>query len=254
VQNILTIEKHFPQNDEAALATFARQYLLLRKKENRIYTDNELLLLPDTAPSHQYYKEWQVRKKSCRRLLQCLAQKKSPLQILEVGCGNGWLSAQLASLKNTTVTGIDINTAELQQAQRAFAGYSNLQFINATLNSSLLNEKVFDIIIFAASVQYFPSVKKVIKAAMQHLTLQGEIHITDSPFYRQQEMASARQRTKEYFKSVNFPKMAHYYFHHSIDTLHPFTHQILYNPKSLVNRLRKNKNPFYHIVITAPHQ
>jgi len=254
VQNIFTIAKHFPQNDEAALSAFARQYLLLRKKENRIYTDNELLLLPETAPAHQYYKEWQVRKNSCRRLLNWLSKKNTPLQILEVGCGNGWLSAQLATLKNAEVTGIDINTAELQQAQRVFAGHTNLHFINATINSAQLNGKVFDIIVFAASVQYFPSVKKTVKAALQHLTLQGEIHITDSPFYKQKEIAQARQRTKEYFESVSFPKMARYYFHHSIDTLQPFDHKLLYNPGALVNRLRKNRSPFHHIVITSTQQ
>jgi protein-L-isoaspartate O-methyltransferase len=45
---------------------------------------------------HRHYHEWQIRKASSNRLVKYLAKKQKILEILEVGCGNGWLSAKLS--------------------------------------------------------------------------------------------------------------------------------------------------------------
>lgn len=247
----LTIEKHLSVNASTADKVFAEQYFLLRQKEHRIYTDDELLLLPKISKTHPHYKEWRTRAASCKRLLNYLQNKQTPLNILEVGCGNGWLSAQMATIKNTTVTGIDINTEELKQAQRVFAGLGNLTFIKGELNNTVQKDKLFDAIVFAASVQYFPSVKKIIHTALSRLTLQGEIHIMDSVFYKKEEVVPASLRSKEYFTALRFPQMTDYYFHHHMDMLQQFQYTVLHNPSSLVNRFLPCNNPFYHIVITG---
>lgn len=228
---------------------FAEQYYLLRKKEQRIYNDEELLCLPFVKPSHPHFKEWQIRKKSAQRLVKYLQQKNAPLKILEVGCGNGWLSAQIAAVENTAVTGIDINAAELEQAQRVFGTTKNLQFIFGDLREEILQDNIFDIIIFAASLQYFPSVKEIIAQALKQLALQGEIHITDTAFYTANEVEAAKERSINYFESAGVVSMANFYFHHNIDELKRFNHKFLYNPAALRNRLNKNKNPFHHVVI-----
>lgn len=251
MSNILTIAKHLSVNSSAAAKIFAGQYYLLRKKENRIYTDEELLRLPVIAATHPHYKEWQLRKKSCKRLLKYLNSKKAPLQILEVGCGNGWLSAQLASLPNVTVTGIDINTEELKQAQRVFGGFANLGFTEGELGKNILNDMHYDVIIFAASIQYFPSVKKIVQTALSHLTLMGEVHIMDSVFYKKNELLPASQRSRDYFSKLSFPQMTDYYFHHSTDTLQHFEYRTLYNPQSFFNRIRPGHTPFHHFIITG---
>jgi SAM-dependent methyltransferase len=246
----LTIEKHLSVNTAAAEKIFSEQYYLLRQKENRIFSDVALLQLPAVPAGHPHYAEWKIRKASCQRLLHWLTKKQTPLNILEVGCGNGWLSAQMAAVKNATVTGIDINTTELEQAQRVFAGKANLHFIKAE-PAVILKEKSFDVIVFAASIQYFPSVKKIINTALSQLTLQGEIHILDSVFYKKEEVVPASLRSKAYFSAVRFPQMQDYYFHHSIETLQPFRHRKLYNPAAFINRLLPGRSPFYHIVITG---
>ncbi|MEI9943398.1 MAG: hypothetical protein WDN26_04190 [Chitinophagaceae bacterium] len=43
---------------------FSPLYLTLREKEGRLYSDEEVLLLPDIKSFHPYYKEWQMRKKN----------------------------------------------------------------------------------------------------------------------------------------------------------------------------------------------
>jgi len=231
---------------------FAAQYYLLRKKESRIYTDEELALLPEVEPTHLYFKEWQIRKKSCHRLVKWLQQKKTALQILEVGCGNGWLAAQLASIENSEVTGIDINSEELEQAQRVFAKTKNLNFVLGDLREEILENKIFDVIVFAASVQYFPSLKEILITALKYLALQGEIHLTDTHFYAQDKVDDAKKRTESYFQSIGFSALSDFYFHHSINDLKKFNYTILYDPSALLNRF--HRNPFYHVIIKNRYQ
>ena len=230
---------------------FSGLYHLLRKAEGRIYTDEEVALLPIINEQHKHYKEWIARRSSCERLLKYLSDKKKDLKILEVGCGNGWLAARLATIPGSGVTGIDINTDELEQAKRVFDRIGNLEFLNCSLNDESINSLDFDIIVFAASVQYFSSFKKVLHDAMNKLKPGGEIHLIDSNFYSQKEVGAARQRTAEYYQSIGFPEMTDHYFHHSRDDLKQFEHDILYDPHSLVNRFISNKNPFYWIRINA---
>ena len=68
---------------------FEQQYLAVRKRENRIYSDSEVSCLPEIFSSHDYSEEWKVRKRSAKRLITHLEKKNRPLTILEIGCGNG---------------------------------------------------------------------------------------------------------------------------------------------------------------------
>lgn len=233
----------------SATGNFEQLYTRLRRKEGRMYSDDEVSLLPVIHHSHPYYKEWVTRKNSCRALMSYVKQRSSILNILEVGCGNGWLSAKLASVADVEVTGIDINAAELEQAKRVFKKTPGLNFINGNLQAEELKDKKFDLVLFAASIQYFPSLEQVINHSLERLTLLGEIHIMDSPFYLQQETESARQRTKEHYRRLGFPEMAEHYFHHNISELDHFQYKILHHPHSWKNKLSIKKNPFYWISI-----
>jgi ubiquinone/menaquinone biosynthesis C-methylase UbiE len=248
LNNLTVIEKNetSPLTDE----DFAKLYLLLRKKEGRIYSDEEVSILPSIHASHPHYKEWGIRKNSCRALISYIKQKGSSfLDILEVGCGNGWLAAQIAKEVDVDVTGIDINVHELEQAKRVFHHAPGLSFMPGSLQSGSLKDKKFDLIIFAASIQYFPSLKQIINTAIEHLTLLGEVHIMDSPFYQHQELEAARQRTKDYYQSIGFAEMARNYHHHTIAELENFQYKILHHPFAWKNKLTIKKNPFYWITI-----
>ena len=204
------------QPDAFTVHAFEELYVALRLREGRIYAEIEIAELPVVAASHPHYKEWIIRKRSCNKLLRYIKRHGHICNILEVGCGNGWLSAQLSSVATASVTGIDINTVELEQARKVFRRIPNLKFTEGDIRSGILGDEKFDLIIFAASVQYFESLKEIIKTAIRYLTLQGEIHIIDSHLYQPYEIASAKQRTKKYFSDIGFPEMAHFYFHHSI--------------------------------------
>ena len=117
------------------------------------------------------------------------------------------------------------------------------------MQPGILADRKYGLIVFAAFVQYFSSLNKIIKKAIEHLTLQGEIHIIDSRLYHINEIAEARERSRKYFREMGFPEMTNFYFHHDINKLKPFSFSVLFNPFSFRNKLIFRKNPFHWIVI-----
>ena len=221
---------------------FEEVYINIRQKEQRIYTNEEVALLPGIYPDHIHYHEWQIRKRSSERLINYLDKKNKPLKILEIGCGNGWLSAKMADVPNSKVTGLDINLTELKQAFEVF-DKPNLSFIYGDIHDSLRGS-TFDIIVFAASIQYFPSLKEIISKALLLLNPGGEIHILDTPFYENDEVENAIERTKKYYTGLGHPEMATHYFHHNINELKNFKHEFLSRGDTILNKLLRKNDPF----------
>ncbi len=226
------------------IAGLKQLYQRLREKEGRIYSDEQVMKLPTISKSHAYFHEWQMRKRSSKRLIQYLHQKKYPLSILEIGCGNGWLCHQLAHVSGSQVTGADINQPELQQATRVFSHIPNLKFVYGNMASDTFDDMQFDIVVMAACIQYFPSLQEMIRHSMKRLKPKGEIHIFDSPLYKPGEAEAARDRTIAYYKELGFPDMANHYYHHTITDLVDFDCTMLYRPSSLQHYLLQYKNPF----------
>jgi 2-polyprenyl-3-methyl-5-hydroxy-6-metoxy-1,4-benzoquinol methylase len=182
------------------------------------YTDREVAGLPFIEKEHSHFKEWKRRQASCRRLIRYLADKKKAAGILEVGCGNGWLSHQLSTVPGSRVVGLDLNFIELRQAARVFHGKPNLKFIYGDFYSDVLQDLSYDIIVLAAVIPHFPSLTSVLEKALPHLRPRGEIHILDSCLYE--------------------PDLA------------PFHYQYRYDPRSFWNRLRGRGGDFPWISVT----
>lgn len=243
----LFFQNQFPEND------FESTYIELRKKEGRIFSNSDIAKLPEVDRNHQHLSEWKIRQRSSSRLFDYLNQKREEKLILEIGCGNGWLSHMLSRLKNTHVIGLDVNVTELQQAVNVFQRISNLTFIKGDVFTLKLPVKT-DYVVLASSVQYFPDFTELVKVLLKMLSNNGEIHILDSPFYDHHNVRQARQRSDTYFSAQN-SKMIDHYNHHTWQMLSQFNFQILYNPTSVISKL-KNKiqldSPFPWIRITQP--
>jgi len=238
--------KHTAKNrSQKPRMDFEELYIAVRQQEKRIYTDEQLQLLPDV--DHIYYDEWKIRKRSSERLTDYLSKKHKRLKILEVGCGNGWLSARLANIPDTQVVGLDINQLEIDQANRVFKK-DNLQFIYDSFSENTFENDQFDVIVFAASLQYFPSVINVMKQALAILKKGGEVHIIDTPFYTPDETEKADERSQKYYATLGIPEMAEHYFHHSISEFWGFKYEILFDPTRIFNMIFK-KDPFYWVCI-----
>ena len=238
-------EGHYSTHIKTA---FEDLYLNVRHKEGRFYTDEQVALLPNIELIHPYYHEWEMRKRSSDRLITYLEKKNRPLSILEIGCGNGWLSAKLAGLKDALVTGIDANLPEIEQARRVFAN-SSVRFIYNSFNAESFGKYLkFDVIVFAASFQYFPSARAILQEAMQLLNPEGEVHIIDTHFYTAEDAKSSASRSKNYYSNMGVAEMSAHYFHHSLVGLEGFRYKILFNPGNWLNRLSK-KDVFYWVMI-----
>jgi ubiquinone/menaquinone biosynthesis C-methylase UbiE len=230
-----------PNNDFTAL------YISLRKKEGRFYSDDQIKQLPDIAKNHTHYQEWQLRKKSAHRFVKYLESKRQPLRILDVGCGNGWFSHFVSTVERTEVTGLDVNSIELEQAATIFA-QSNLSFACADLQEqTALNEQQFDVIVFNSCLQYFKNPLELFRNMSVLLAEKGEIHVIDSPFYNSNSIENAQQRTKNYYRNLGFPQMAENYFHHELSDIGNY--KIMYEPATGILKYLKRDSPFCWIKI-----
>lgn len=226
---------------------FEALYLAVRQNENRIYSNEALTRLPEISPADPHYKEWQARKASSDRLVKYLAAKRKPLKILEIGCGNGWLCNKLSKIRGSSVVGLDINMGELRQASEVFTA-DNLFFVYGDLRRTAFSAGKFDVIIFASSLQYFPTVQEILSVALQQLAPPGEIHIIDTNFYGESEITAARQRSRVYYSSLGFPQMSDHYFHLSLKELRGF-HFTLLPKQNILHRAfgRKGRMPWIRI-------
>ncbi|MDB5253489.1 MAG: class SAM-dependent methyltransferase [Flaviaesturariibacter sp.] len=230
--------------------SFAASYIALREREGRLYSDEELACLPTVRPGHPLLREWATRGASAERLCRYLRRKRRSLRILEIGCGNGWLSNKLAQVPGAIVTGTDINELELTQAQRVFHR-PNLSFSAGGLDRLHVSEG-FDIVVFAASFQYFQEPSRTLGEALSRLCDAGEVHIIDSHFYSPASARTAAARSRSNFEEKGFPALAGSYHHHTWDSLGSFRPAVLNRLSLFAKRLQKNGCPFPWVRITKP--
>lgn len=243
----LTNNVFYEKNTSVKFQNFERVYTSLRKNEYRLFSDETVRRLPDCSANHPLASEWQVRKNSWRRFARYLRGHPSCQTILEVGCGNGWMTKELAAL-NKEVCAIDIHEKELLQAACLFNSDS-ISFVYGDVFTLPLDDKRFDLIILASSVQYFEDLQRLLQRLTALTRSNGEIHILDSPMYRASELASAKKRSESYFAQQKQPEMTLLYFHHSYEELQNYKWKFLYRPNTFTHTinalfLKQNISPF----------
>lgn len=228
---------------------FEQHYIDVRSKEGRILSLEEIRKLPYPDKSDKNYSEWQLRQRSIRRLVEYINTKQKALRILDIGCGNGFMTNLLAGQEHRAV-GVDVNLTELKQAVQAFPN-ARITWYYIDLLNEALPEDAFDIITFGASFQYFKDPVQALSVCKKLLAPGGEIHIIDSPFYAPEEKAKAQQNSRNYFQSLHAEGMTEHYHHHSYDALKNFSIEWKYRPGSYLRRLlRITDSPFPWIKIS----
>jgi ubiquinone/menaquinone biosynthesis C-methylase UbiE len=246
---MLAIEKYHVNT------AFETKYFEAREKENRILSLEEIKQLP-SLKNHILSREWKKRIKSTKRLLDYVAKAK-PKNVLDLGCGNGWLTLKLAELA-TSVHGVDVNMAELEQAAIVLSAYKNVRLSYCNVLNDSPPEK-FDIIILSGTIQYFQNIPLLMKALALLANENTEVHIMDSPFYVAQETENAKHRSDAYYQVIGVPDMSNYYFHHSWNELEGLDFKIAYTPRSLLhNRIFRSlgimDSPFPWIIVRNLHK
>ena len=245
-------QKGFPR-----LSQFEEAYIALRKKENRLYDDEIVKGLPEIPKNHPLRIEWLHRKTSLKKLVTHMRNRNSNNLVLEIGCGNGWLSHQLSAEVGNEVCAMDINQTELLQGARVFSTNTKVCFTCADVFALPKDFLSFNTIVLASSIQYFPDLKILVNRMLKILTPQGEVHIIDSPLYPSPEaVRSARSRSESYFASHGFPGMSTKYFHHPISDLTGFNYKYLFNPDSFMSRVvrkvSKMAQPVFPWIVIEP--
>ena len=190
----------------------AEAYHDVRQREGRLLADDVVRGLPDSGGHTAHPEEWRVRGRSLQRVIRMLSDR--PRTILVAGCGNGWLAARLAEAGHS-VTGLDTGATELEQAKRVFADRP-VTWILGDPWTGQLPVHSFDLILFAASTQYFPDLRALFSRCRELLKEDGGILIIDSHFYQDSAAAKhARERSTSYYASVGTPEMADFYHHHT---------------------------------------
>ncbi len=229
---------------------FGASYNSVRGIEGRLLDDALVAQLP-MGPTGAQRHEWRVRERSAHRLVHHLAQFQRPLKVLDVGCGNGWMSAML-SRAGHEVLGIDRNLPELQQAARVFP--NGPRFALAAVFNPGLDDLRFDVVLFAASFQYFADVRSTMERALT-LAPDGEVHVMDSVLYPSANAArAAEQRTKAYYARIGVPGMADHYHCHMLEQFYALGNlTVLDRPRARWHWKRilgVPPSPFTHVVVS----
>ncbi len=230
---------------------FEALYSTVRQKEGRVFTDEEVANLPEVHHRHPHRKEWAIRRASAGKLVRYLKSRR-PYRVVEIGCGNGWLINSISKSFQVECLGIDTCLGELSQAVRVFGDTDRLTFSKADVLSDSLANLRAEQIILAATIQYFPDLKKLLSSVLGLLQPSGELHIVDSPLYSDGYLEPARQHSAQYFSSIGHPTMSNYYFHHAWTALKTFDFELKYSPHAwllkTVGRM-KPLSPFPWIIV-----
>jgi ubiquinone/menaquinone biosynthesis C-methylase UbiE len=211
-------------SDPAPYSEKEMLYLAIRSAEERLYNDQQIKDLPRVPKTHPYAKEWAARRHSAEILDAMLGGETNSLKIMDLGCGNGWLSNRLCCGTRNTVYGVDLNMLELIQGRRVFAHNTNLSFCYANIFEPDFPLKNLDLIVVASAIQYFPDLQTLFSRLFSMLKEDGKIHIIDSPFYAAKDVSEAKERTRIYYAKLGFPEMADYYYHHTLESLSEYNY------------------------------
>ncbi len=227
---------------------FAEAYVRVRKNEGRFLSDQDVARLPLFFGDKNLSAEWKMRAYSSKRLLTYLTQKHAiDCTILDVGCGNGWLSNKLA-LAGFQVIGVDVNLPELEQASRVFL-HKNISFAFANIFEWKPSIK-FDFVVINASLQYFSAPKQLFKRLFHINPTLKHIYILDTPFYTNQEKLHAKKRSEKYYEKHGEASMAEHYHHFTVEDLGPNA-KIIYKPPHKFIRKLIGGSPFPIIEVTS---
>ena len=219
-----------------AFLPFEDLYLHVRSKEERILDDSIVKQLPYvTKKMSVHSNEWKARTRSFERMKKYFLSLQRPLNVMDLGCGNGWTAARLAEIDSLNVSAVDVNRTELEQGARVFQ-HANLRFFFGNIFEEIFPAASFDVILLNACAQYFKDLRGLIDRLFFFLKDHGEIHIIDSPFYTRETVESARQRTEAYYRSIGAEEMTAFYHHHTLETLSPYAFEIL-SRKNFFSRL-----------------
>lgn len=179
---------------------FLREYAVVRRAEGRGSEHPAWYrALPDGVRGPHAW-EWGIRARSYQALLRCGVVPRpgtpgfAPLRIVDMGAGNGWLSARLAQLGHVPLA-LDVSLDErdgLGAARHHAVGFERAQ---ADFEMMPLAPGAVDRAIWNGAFHYATDYATSLREVLRVLAPGGRIVVLDSPLYR--DAASGRQMVGE---------------------------------------------------------
>jgi len=230
---------------------FEETYITMRDYEGRLYADADVLKLPNSHIVTPNANEWKIRERSAGKLMKRLRAKEAK-NIVDIGCGNGWMINYLSKRLPGDYCGTEINEVELRQAARLFGNADNISFLYTDIHQNLFTTGVVDAFILGGVIQYFSNLTQILKILLKALAPGGEIHLIDSPVYSESEVKMAMVRGNLHFEETNHSNMKRFYFYQKWSSITKFNYEIRYDPRSIVQtvkRLAMPDSPFPWVVV-----
>ncbi len=87
---------------------------------------------------------------------------KTKRKVLDVGCGTGAITADIATLINGDVTGIDIDPEKLEHAKRFLSDVRNVTLVEADVLELPFHDETFDLVVFNIVLIYVKDQQKAV--------------------------------------------------------------------------------------------
>ena len=188
---------------------FREDYARQREQEGRDHKGAELRELP-YLKSGPLARQWAVRARTfdsfVDRVLRPLARRNGrPLDVLDLGAGNGWLSYRLAR-DGHRCTAIDIRDDAIDGlgAARELADDRHFDMVVASFDDLPMADSSMDVAIFNASLHYATDLSAVLSETVRCLRHGGLIAILDSPFYARSKDGEAMVTEKHRSAAAQF--------------------------------------------------
>ncbi len=128
-----------------------------------------------TSNSLKHYNAWLAGRYT--KVLELTANLK-PQNILDIGCGDGYLTARIArQFPASKVIGIDSSEIAIKMALEKTAGINNLTFITESYENFLFKNS-FDLIICADVIEHLENYKGLIRNCFDLLEYNGYLILT----------------------------------------------------------------------------
>lgn len=183
---------------------FIHEYRQIRYAEGRGSDNPEYYCaLPYRDLTNRNSAMWKMRAKTYRYferkiLLTMERKRRRPLDILDLGAGNGWLSYRLA-LRNHRPVALDIFSDPRDGLLAARHYPCRFPALEADFDCLPFERDSFDLAIFNSSFHYSTDYVGTLSEVQRCLRPSGVVAILDSPVYRRHEdgnrMVSERHRT-----------------------------------------------------------
>jgi SAM-dependent methyltransferase len=192
-----------------ALERFRSDYGAHRAAEGRGHEGADLLSLPYLA-SGPLARQWGVRARTFDAFLRTVVRPAGrPLDILDLGAGNGWLSHRLAA-EGHRCTAIDIRDDSVDGlgAAGAFLDQADFHCVVAAFEEVPLPDQSADLAVFNAALHYATDLGATLAEATRLVRRAGTIAILDSPFYGREADGAAMVAEKHAAAALHFGNRA----------------------------------------------